>query len=324
MTTAISKLSWTGVAREASAGSAAATPTIYVPTKSKFQQKTKYVYLNEERATRDGNNRRVGTVRMASGSLQGSVYLESIPYFLLGFMGAVTSTQPDAGGAPTAYQHALALADVPPALTLFKGYDHHGYYFAYSVVNKLKLKWAADGKVLEYDAASESQYGVKIGAGYATMTPDYTKEGTAFGGYAPTIKIDTVASDIIEEVELDLEQKTTLFYTSRGNRAFYKVDFGERTGKLTFSARFDDVTFADAFDAEADHAFNVKFSGNSLGGSVTEEFSLDFPIIGYDDMEVDTSKDGIMVKASATARPGSTKNSLFTAKVINSTSSYAS
>jgi hypothetical protein len=322
--TAISRLSWTGIAREATAGTAIATPTLYVPTKSKFQQKTKYVYLDEERHTRDGNNRRVGTVRMASGSLQGAVYLDTIPYLLLGFMGAVTSTQPDVVNAPTAYSHALALADVPPAMTLFKGYDHSGYYFTYSVVNKLKFKWAADGKVFEYDAGTESQYGQKISGGsFSAMTPSYTTD-TAFGGYSPTIKIDNVQTSLVEEMEIDLEQKTTLFYTSRGNRAFYKVDYGERIAKATFTARFDDAAFMDDFDAEDDHALNVKFTGNNFYTAIDEEVVLDFPIFGYDDMEVDTSKDGILVKAACTMRPGTTKDSLFTATVVNTIASYAS
>jgi hypothetical protein len=321
---AISKLAWTGVARESVSGTGISTPTKYIPVKSKFQHKTKYVYLDEERNTRDGNNRRIGTVRASSGTLQGAVYLDTIPYLLLGFMGAVTSTQPDAVNAPTAYSHALSLADTPPSLTLFKGYDHTGYTYVYSVVNKLKLKWSADGKVLEHDTNVESQYGTKISGGsFSGMTPTYGTD-TAFGGYSPTIKIDTVATNLIEEMEIELDQKITLFYTSRGNRAFYKVDFGERTAKVNFTARFDDATFMDAFDAEADHALNVKFTGNNFYTAIDEAIILNFPIVGYDEMEVDTSKDGILVKCKATPRPGTTKNSLFTATVVNTVSSYAS
>jgi hypothetical protein len=149
--TNISKLAWTGVARESAPGTAASTPTMYIPVKkSTWERKTKMVYMSEERATRDGNNRRKATVRMSAGDVAGEVYLQTIPYILLGFMGGVASTQPDSGNAPTAYSHALTLADVPPGLTFFKGFDHTGQSMAYSAISKLKLKFDANAKTFEW------------------------------------------------------------------------------------------------------------------------------------------------------------------------------
>lgn len=323
--TNISKLAWTGVAREASPGSAATTPTLYIPVKkSTWTRKTKIVYQSEERATRDGNNRRVPTVRMTNGELSGDIYINTIPYILLGFMGGVTSTQPDNINAASAYSHALSLADVPPGLTFFKGLDHTGLSMAYSAVSKLKIKFDANAKLLEFDASIESQYGTKITGGtFTAMVPTYG-DVQAFAGYAPTVKIDTVASDVVENMEIDLEQKIELSYTARGNRGFYKIDYGERTAKINMQARFDDFSFEDAFDAEADHALNIEFDGANLGGAVVEKFVLDFPIFGYDEVDIDQSKPAQSAKIKATARPGSTKNSLFTATVVNEVASYAS
>lgn len=322
----ISKLVWTGVAVESPAGTAAATPTIYVPCTSKFQNKTKYVYSKEERGTRDGNNVRTGTTRMATGSIDGDVYLGSIPYFLYAFMGGITSTQPDNTNAPTAYQHALALADTPPALTLFKGYDHDGFYWAYSVVDKMKFKFSADGKLLEHSTSLQSQYKQPVaGPAYTTMNaPVYLADDyNAFAGYAPVLTVGASQANDIEEVEVDLEQKVTLYFSARGNRGFYKVDYGERTAKVSFTARFDDVTWTDKETNDTREVFDITFTGANLGGTISEEFKLHFPIIAYDEMDVDTSKEAILVKAKATAIPGTSKNSLFTATVINTVASYA-
>lgn len=322
--TNISKLSWTGIARESVAGTAISTPTMYVPVKSKFESKTKYVYRDEDRATRDGNNRRIGSVRMASIDLSGAVYLTNIPYYLLAFMGGVTSTQPDSVGAPTAYQHALALVDQPPSFTLFKGFDHTGYYYAYSVSPKFKLHWAADNKALEFESAFEGQYRVKIGSGaYTAMTPTYA-EGTMIAGYAPTIKRNGSPVTDIEDIEIEVEQKITLYYSSRGNRGFLKADFGERKASVKFTGRFDDATSADQFDNETDDAIIVEFLGANLGGTVVEKLNMTFPVVGYDAIVIDQSKEAQLVKYTGVPRPGATKNSLFTATVVNTTASYAS
>jgi hypothetical protein len=320
---ALTQLSWTGAAREAVSGTAISTPTKYIPTKSKFQNKTKYVYLSEERGTRDDNNNRTGTVRSATGEMSGSIYLDTFVYPLLAFMGGITSTQPSVGTAPTAYSHAMVLTDIPPSLTLFKGYDAAGYSFAYAVCSKLKVKFAADGKVLEYDASFESQYGVKISGGaFTAMVPTYSTNVAALAGYMPTIKLDTVASSIIEDFEMEFDQKITLFFSARGNRGFLKADFGARTAKGTFTARFDDATLTDAFDAEANHALNFEVDAQNLGGIIVESLIINVPVIVYDEMDWDTSKESVLVKAKFTAMPGATKNSLFTATVVNEVIAY--
>lgn len=322
----IAKLTWTGVAIETPTGTAAAAPTMYIPvTKSKWQRKTKYVYSKEERGTRDINNVRKGTTRMSTGSLQGDVYISSLPYLLYLHMGGIASTQPDAAQAPTAYSHALTLVDQPPSGTFFKGYDHSGYYFAYSVVDKIKIKFAADGKLLEHDTSVQSQYGVKVtGAAYTAMNvPDY-EDYDSFAGYAPTIKLNNTASDIVSEMDLELSQKISLYYSSRGNRGFYKIDFGDREAKLSFKARFDDTSWEDKEENDTRDHINIEFDGALIGGTTSEKIVFDFPIVGYDEIQVNTDKEAIEVDAKCTVIPGATKNSLYTATVVNTVTSYAS
>lgn len=56
----------------------------------------------------------------------------------------------------------------------------------------------------------------------------------------------------------------------------------------------------------------------------TWEYKIVFRIVAFDDQEFETGKDNITTKVNATAMPGTSANSLFTAQVQNTVSSYAS
>jgi hypothetical protein len=47
-------------------------------------------------------------------------------------------------------------------------------------------------------------------------------------------------------------------------------------------------------------------------------------VVAFDDQEFETGKDNITTKFNATAMPGTAANSLFTAQVQNTVTSYAS
>jgi hypothetical protein len=72
-----------------------------------------------------------------------------------------------------------------------------------------------------------------------------------------------------------------------------------------------------------DYHINVVFTGPLIASTYAQSLTLDFPIVGYDDIEHDDSKDNIKIKAKCTVRPGATPNSLFSATVQNTVNSYA-
>jgi hypothetical protein len=77
---AISKKAWTGIAREATPGTAVMTPSKYIPTKTTFKGGKKREYLNEERGTRDGNYGVVDSVRQSTIDMKGPYYNDVHPY----------------------------------------------------------------------------------------------------------------------------------------------------------------------------------------------------------------------------------------------------
>ena len=103
----ISKKSWTGVARETTAGTAVVTPTRYIPTKTTFKGGKKREYLNEERGTREGNYGVGDSVRQSSVEMKGPWYNDVRPVGLWAGLGMPVSTQPDAAGNPTVYKHTF-------------------------------------------------------------------------------------------------------------------------------------------------------------------------------------------------------------------------
>ena len=211
----------------------------------------------------------------AKGTISGPWYNDTSPYFLYGFMGTDIATQPNAGTAPTVYLHSLTLADTPPSLTLFKSYDYAAYYFAYSVVEKVVFKFTADGKLLEADFDMQDQYGIKVSS---PPTPSFSGL-LPFAGYLPTVQVDTAASNDVEDMQITLQQKVTLFYPANGSRQFATAYFGERTAKVEGTVRYDNDTFYNYFLTGKDtfHHFNVAFTGPIIASTYDQSFDPRFP-----------------------------------------------
>ena len=319
---AISKKQWLAVAREATAGTLQSAPTVWVPGKAKFKNVKKRNYTPEDRGTRDANYTVTDGVRHAEGELSGDWYNDTVPYFLLGFMGIDTASQPNSATYPTVWSHAFTLADIPLPLDFWKSYDSEVYSMSYHVVSKFTLKWQAMDKNLEYTASTQGHPFTKITS--PSFTPSYSSI-LPFTGYSPTISLNGTQSSDIEEMQIDLEQKIELWYPSAGSSDFATIYFGERTAKIDYTARFDnDVNFLKYTTSPGlDDHINVAFQGALIASTYYESLALDFPIVGYDDVEQDDSKNNINIKAKCTARPGTTANSLFSATIQNTVASYA-
>src|SRR5271165_6039141 len=149
MTYALSKKTVLAVATETTAGTSPATPTLYVPTKHTYKRMVKRQYITDDRGVRDENNDVVNLVYEGDHSLKGEFYADTSPYFIYAALGADTATQPNVGMAPTAYQHVMVPADIPPTLSLYKSYQTEKYQMAFGLVKKFSLKWST-GSALQF------------------------------------------------------------------------------------------------------------------------------------------------------------------------------
>lgn len=316
--TSISKKGWLAVATETAPGTPAAAPTLYVPTKATYKNLKHRVYSQEDRGTRDGNYNASDTTKMAKGDFKGAWYNDSMGYFLMGFMGTDVVTLPT--GATLTHSHALSLADVPPALTTWRNYDAAVFQFPYNVVDKMAFDMNVPNKVVDVDVSVQSYFGSKVTGAF---TPVFSAV-VPMAAWNSTISISGTTSTIIEEMKITLEQKVTPYFSS-GSQGPTAFDYGERQAKIEFTARFADMTQYSKFlsTPPTDDSFIVTFTGGNIETTFVQELIFNFPIIGYDEVDVDTSKDVVLLKAKATARPGTTANSLFTATIQNGVTSYA-
>jgi Phage tail tube protein len=322
---ALSKKSFLGFGFESSSGTALAAPTVYHPCKSVMKGTKKREQIKDERGTRDAVYGIVDTLREGGTDPKGSWYNDTSPYLLIGALGEVSSAQPDATNVPTCYKHTISLADVPKTLTLFKNYDAALYVGAYAAIEKISLKFATDGKLLECDSTIKHLYPVKyVGS---TLTPSFSTI-QPFAGYMPKITLGGVQSLDIDELSIEFDQKLDLWVPPNGSPDFTTIYFGERNVKVDFTARFDtDALYNHFFNStrtDDSLVFDVQGAliGSHLSNSYYQELNISIPVISYDSMEHDLSKTNVLIKAKATGVAG--PSGLISAYVQNTVSSYAS
>jgi hypothetical protein len=315
MTYSLSKKTVLAVATEATAGVAPATPTLYVPTKHTYKRMVKHQYITDDRATRDDNNDVVELVQEGNHSIKGEFYADTSPYFINAALGADAPTQPDAGSAPTAWQHVMTPADLPPTLCLYKSYQAEKYQMPFTVVEKFSFKMQNQGTV-QFDADCVSN-------GHATYAGTWTPAVSGvhpMSGALAVIKVNGSASVDIDDIEIDFSQKFTFWYS--GSRDYIAAYPGGRDVKFKFTARFDTSTIYDRFVSETLDSLEFSVQGINLGGTVYQMVDVLIPVTHYDTGEHDTSKENVTVKMTGTAIPSGSE--LIQVTTVNTVASYAS
>lgn len=259
---AISKKAWTGNAREVTPGTAITAPARFLPTKAVFKGGKKREYLNEERGDRNANYGVVDSVRQSSVEMKGPYYNDVSPTIFWAGMGLPATTQPDATNNPTVSKHTFQLQDVPPAYTIHRNLDAVAYYVPYSVLEKFSIHFTADGKLLEIDGHFLGLYAQPLVSPpvptYSTLLP--------FAGYAPTIKFsDNVVSNDVTDMQIEYDQKITLWYPANGTQDFVAVYYGERHIKVDFTARFDNTTIYDRWRNNVNDSLLLDIKGPVIG-----------------------------------------------------------
>lgn len=325
----ISKKSALAIAKETTPYTAMTVPSSngWIPTKSIVKGGWKPEYLNEERGDRNENYGVVLTTREGDGDPKGPWYNDTSGYFLYGFMGSDTVTQPDATHVPTVYKHTLAFADNPPTFTVFKSYDANLYSMAGTIVEKVTLKYSAAGKLLECDAAIKGLYPVPYTGAW---TPAFSTV-KPIPGYAPTVTMSGGTSSDIQEWTLTMEQKVTPWFGSSGQPDFTRWDFGGRKATLELVARFDNAaSIYDVWRLGNTDTCTVNFQGALIansGGSGTPPNTNYFQVLNivigtlaYDQGEPALDKDNVTIKMKATVIP--TAGAMFTAYIQNTLAAY--
>lgn len=304
---------------EATAGTAQMTPTVFVPTKGTMKRKKDAEYPNEERGTVDEHYDRIPTTRHGEGDAKGNFYFDTSVYPLVAWFGSDTVTSPDSTNAPTAKKHALGLTDVPLSMTVFKSYHSVVHYAAYAMVEKWTMKWAAEKKLLEFDVTWKSLYPTKYAG--AAITPTFTTT-KSIPAYALAVTLGGSTTTDVNELTIEGDRKLSPFYALAGSQDFTRIDVGSRSLKVDMNARFDNDAEEENWANDVDRSLTVDVMGALIGGTTHQELNINVPTLSWDDAEIDTGKDNVMVKFKGTARalPGANLVNLF---VVNTVASYS-
>jgi hypothetical protein len=321
---AITRKTWYAMSRETTPGTAATTASFWLPKKGDLKRERKPEYSTEERGTRDTNYQVQYTTRKSTADFKGLFYVDTDPYFILGAMGAVSSTQPDSTHVPTVYKHTFSFSDTLPSYTIFKNYDSQVYQQTMNYVEKFDIKVTADGKLIEFESTLQGQYPTKYTG--STLTPNFSWV-KPLAGYAPTLQVGGVSTNDISEFTFSFQQKLAPWYAISGSPDMLAQYPGERTASIDFTARFDATTWMDNFDNTSDVAITFDLLGALLGSysgtNYYQELNMTYPVVNLESVETDLSKDNVLVKCKAKCRPGS-GTALFTCFAQNTVTSYAS
>lgn len=275
---AISKLAWTGTAKETIPGTLVQPPTLYIPTKAVFKGGKKREYLMEERGTRDKDYGVVDSVRQSSIEMKGPYYNDVSPVMLWAMLGLPTDTSPN----PATYKHAFAspIVNIPPSYSISRNLDAKAYTIPYGVEEKWTLHYTVDGKLLELDS---SWLGMFAQIYASPPTPTYSTV-LPMAGYAPVIKFsDGIATSDVSDLQIEMSQKVTLWYGGNQSPDFITVYFGERSMVVDMTARFDNDTLYQRWRLNSTDSLSFDVQGAlinnftvSLGSPTAGNFTLTF------------------------------------------------
>lgn len=314
---AISKKTWTGTAKETTPGTAVTVPTKYIPCKTTFKGGKKREYLNEERGDRNANYGVVDSVRQSTIEMKGPWYNDVSPIAIFAGLGLPSSAQPAISTDPTVWKHTFAYQDIPPSYTIMRNLDAVCYYVPYSVLEKWTLHFTTDGKLMEFD---NTWLGLYAQPQASPPTPTYSTL-LPFSGYSPTIKfLDNVVSTDVSDMQIEYDQKITLWYPANGQQDFVTAYYGERTVKVDFTARFDNTTIYDRWRNNINDTLTFLVQGPIISNTYHQELSIVIPNLTYDTAEQDTGKENVLIKVKGTAL--ATSGSPLTGYVQNTVTSY--
>jgi len=317
----LSKKAWTGYYAETTSGASTpqtVAPTVFAPAKGEMKFMRASAMLDEDRGTRDENYGMIYGIRHADISLKSDLYVESVPYPVMSAIGHSTDTVVVAG----ANKHLMIWDDFPRTLAVYQSYDTAEYFSNYAQTEKFDIKVTGEGKSVEFNATVKGLYPIKK---TTPDTPNFFSPviSSPEAGYYPKITLDggSTSTDIMD-FEFAFEQKLRLWTPVANSPDFIKIYPGSRKATVSFTARFDNDTYFNkwlAITNTSTGAMTFDVLGDLITGSTFNELSIAMPLMQFTDMELDKSKENVVVKVNADLTSNSA--GLFTLFFVNSLTS---
>lgn len=313
-TTYPSAKQFAGIAKETIQGTAVTAITHTIPVAS-FKPKDDPVLL-EDTALRGSMNELYGVIQgpqKSSWSMDGPVFLETLPHELLNIMGAVATTGP----ASSIYTHVASLLNSstgqPPTHTVthWQGLTATTRARTYAGLawTELTLKGNPESSLIERSAKGVGYWS----AAYPTSEPTPVnlpllpplaawRVELGLGGTLPASKVA-----VIREWEITVSRKVSVQHTSQNSQAPYIIQRGpiRATGKFFFSKPSTEQAL-DYLRNNTQPQFQLIVSNGAAGASA-QTMTIDINAAAFDMAEINTGDEAIGYDASFRA-VGNTTN----------------
>jgi len=267
-----------GIGKETTFGTAVA-PTKYIAIVSENIALDKSILLSEDIQSRQVSRWREGTEKVVGGWRYYPHY-EDIGEVLLGLLGSVATTQPDATNAPNTYQHIFTPGDTIPTWTVEVGLD--------SVTAKQAVGVAVEALRLALRPDSLLDVDVRVlgkSLGIATLG------SPSFGSLAP-IAFSDVSSMFVAgsaasliEFELNVANNINDGVFVLGSRQLDRVEVGYIEVAGRFSLAFDNTTQMNKFLSGDESSLQVKIEGSVIESTYKYTLQIDLGRIVYNAAE---------------------------------------
>lgn len=223
--------------------------------------------------------------RTVAGDLSFDVYPNIVGHLLRSAFGAPVTTQPDAVGNPTVYQHVFTPVQnnfsndcaLPPYTFEVHRDLEQAFQYAGAVVNDLTFSFGTDSKIMQGTAAVIAKKLALI----TKTTPSFDTTNPFLWNQA-TITIAGATNNYLQTLEFgvnnNLEGRFTLNATREVSRILRN---GKRAFPISFTFDLKDMAEYNRFRSQAEVAAKIELVGASISGAYNHKMIIDIPKLRY-------------------------------------------
>jgi hypothetical protein len=293
-------LGWTGIALEATKGTAIAAPTHGIPvTRSDPNDATDVLLDQGMRGSMATAYGAVPGTKSATFDIEGDIYLDTIGFFLAGIFGESETT----GADPFAHEFTLLNSGTGqgPSYTIFNYSGIQVRKYAAATMASLTLRVSAQ-ELLTYSASLVSNASVTD----TDTVPSFTAV-EPIAGWVGTATIGGSGNTLVQEAEITFSRNVSVVQTVDGSQNPLQIWQGPMSvsGRLMFVAaaeteflKYLSVTEGGSPDGQVPLVFSFAQDTHSLEVTMSK--------VVYDSAKVETGEDFTQVSAQFTALANTT------------------
>lgn len=223
--------------------------------------------------------------RSVSGDLTFDVYPNMVGHLLRSAFGAPVTTQPDAAGNPTVYQHVFTpvqanfsnVCALPPYTFEVHRDLEQAFQYAGTVVNDLTFNFGTDSKIMQGTASVIAKKLSLI----AKTTPTFETTNPFLWNQA-TITINGAANNDIETLQFGINNSLEGRATMDGTKDISRIlRNGKRTFPISFTFVLKDLAEFNRFRSQNEVTAKIELVGATISGTHNFKLTIDIPKLRY-------------------------------------------